>query len=134
MDEINREVEEMVKGWIGDLDKLGEKWLGEFQEGLGKHVDALMKDAFDPERFMDFIRSSGVDFTGLLGAVRSQPAFDPYRILGLDKSASDDEVKKRFRQLTFKLHPDTAGFEGTSCLLQMVLTAYNIIKKERGWQ
>ena len=31
---------------------------------------------------------------------------DPYRILGVSPSASDDEVKKAYRNLSRKYHPD----------------------------
>ena len=97
-------------------------------------MNDLLKDAFDPRKLMAFIRSMGIDISQLPGMVSQQPGFDPYQILGLDKSATDEEVKKRYRLLVHKLHPDTAGIEGTSFLLQMVLAAYKIIERERGWQ
>ena len=59
---------------------------------------------------------------------------DPYRVLGLDKTASDEQVKTRYRELVRKLHPDTSGTEGTSLFFQMVLAAYQVIKEERRWQ
>jgi DnaJ-domain-containing protein 1 len=59
---------------------------------------------------------------------------DAYRVLGLDKSASEEEVKTRYRELIKKLHPDTSGTEGTSLFFQMVLAAYQVIKAERRWQ
>ena len=31
---------------------------------------------------------------------------DPYKILGISRDASDDEVKKAYRQLSRKYHPD----------------------------
>ena len=31
---------------------------------------------------------------------------DPYSILGVDRTASDDEVKKAYRKLSRKYHPD----------------------------
>ena len=31
---------------------------------------------------------------------------NPYQILGIDPSASDDEVKKAYRTLSKKYHPD----------------------------
>ena len=59
---------------------------------------------------------------------------DAYRVFGLDKSASDEQVKTRYRELVRKLHPDTAGVEGTVFFFQMVLAAYQVIKTERRWQ
>ncbi len=32
--------------------------------------------------------------------------FDPYRVLGISANATDDEVKKAYRQLSRKYHPD----------------------------
>lgn len=131
---MNQEFEEMFRRCITDLDSLAEKWTARFQEGLDKHIESLMRDAFDPERFMDFLRSSGADFWALSGAASGQPPFDPYRVLGLDRSANDEEIKKRYRTMLYKLHPDMAGVEGTSMLLQIVMAAYQTIGKERGWQ
>ena len=31
---------------------------------------------------------------------------DYYKILGIDKTASQDEIKKAFRKLSIKYHPD----------------------------
>ena len=31
---------------------------------------------------------------------------DPYSLLGVDRNASDDEVKKAYRRLSRKYHPD----------------------------
>ena len=57
---------------------------------------------------------------------------DPYRVLGLEKTATDDQVKKRYREMVVKLHPDTAGVKGTEFLFQIVTAAYQQISKERG--
>ena len=32
---------------------------------------------------------------------------DPYRVLGIPQSATDDEVKKAYRALSRKYHPDS---------------------------
>ena len=59
---------------------------------------------------------------------------DSYRVLGLDKSVTDDQVKKRYRELVVRLHPDTSGVKGTEFLCQLVTVAYQQISKERGWR
>ena len=107
-----------------DIERIKQKLL-EALEDLQKCVEGALKDA---------LKSAGFDASALSGLMGKAPGFDPYAVLDLDKSASDEEIKKRYHELLHKLHPDTAGVEGTSFLLQMVLAAYEIIKKERGWK
>jgi DnaJ-domain-containing protein 1 len=97
-------------------------------------MDALLRDAFNPEAFLRFVASMGIDLSQIPNMVGKQDGFDPYRVLGLDRSAPDEEVKKRYRELLKKLHPDTAGVRGTDFLLQMMMAAYQEIAKERRWQ
>jgi DnaJ like chaperone protein len=52
----------------------------------------------------------------------------------LDKSASDEEVKDAYRELVNKYHPDKSGTPKTKFAFQMVIAAYELIKRERGWQ
>lgn len=128
--------DDLYKAWLDDLGNLSGKWSGDFQSAVEGYVDSVMRDAFDPQKFMEFLRKSGVDFTGISGGAKGQgqPAADPYRILGLDRSATDDEVKKRYRELARKLHPDTSGTEGTSMFFQMVQVAFEMIRRERRWK
>jgi DnaJ-domain-containing protein 1 len=130
---------EMPRGILGlnRVMQLGhEAMLQEIQRQLRQYTDNLLKDGLNPN-FMGMLhktlRSIGMDISQLPGMVGNTPGFDPYQVLGLDKTASDAEVKSRFRELTRKLHPDTAGMEGTSFLLQMVLAAYELIKIGRRW-
>ena len=104
------------------------------QQEIQHWMANLLKDALNPDMMMQFLRTMGIDMSQLPGMVGRQPGFDPYKVLGLEKEASDEEVKKRYRELLHKLHPDTAGMEGTSFLLRMVMTAYEMIKKRRGWK
>ncbi|MDO9066275.1 MAG: J domain-containing protein [Chloroflexota bacterium] len=104
------------------------------QEGMREVLDQMVKGTLDPAKIAAFAKAMGIDMSQLPGMVGQRPGFDAYQILGLDRSASDEEVKKRYHELLHKLHPDTAGVEGTAFLLQMVLAAYEMIKKERGWK
>ena len=36
---------------------------------------------------------------------------DPYSVLGVSRDASDDEIKKAYRRMSRKYHPDIAGPE-----------------------
>ena len=96
-------------------------------------VNDVLSDALEPSRLADFIRSMGVDISQLPGMMSQQPSFNPYQVLGLEKSASDEEVKHRCRELLYKLHPDTAGARGTEFLFTLVMKAYEQISKERRW-
>jgi len=111
------------------LNRITQRWLTALQEEMQGWISDLMKDALDPAKIMSFIQSMGID----MSQVGQRPGFDPYMILGLDRKATDEEVKRRYRELLFKLHPDTCGVEGTNFLVQMIITAYKMIEKERGW-
>ena len=97
-------------------------------------MDALLRDSLNPEAFLRFTAGMGIDLSQMPNMVGRPGGFDSYRILGLEKTDTDAEVKKRYRELLVKLHPDTAGIRGTDFLLQMMLAAYRRIEKERGWQ
>ena len=104
------------------------------EEGMCEILDELMKGTLDPAKLVEMMKRMGIDMSRLSGTMGQVPGVDPYKVLGLDKSASDEEVKKRYHELLKKLHPDTAGTPGTEFLFQMVLAAYELIKKDRGWQ
>ena len=60
---------------------------------------------------------------------------DPYSILGISSSASDDEVKKAYRELARKYHPDNYHDNPLSDLAQekmkQINEAYNTITRMR---
>ena len=111
-----------------------EKILGEMRGHVHRWMDELLRDAFNPESFLRLVASMGMDHSQIPNLVGRSDGFDPYRILGLEKTATDEEIKKRYREFLMKLHPDTAGVRGTDFLLQMMIAAYQQIAKERGWQ
>ena len=67
---------------------------------------------------------------------RERPQFvvDPYRVLGLEKTATDDQVKRRYRELARCFHPDTATVQGTGFFFLQVQAAYEAIRQEREWR
>ncbi len=101
------------------------------QEELAGWINDLMRGMLDPSQIMAFARAMGIDLSQLSGLMGQQPGFDPYLILGLSKSASDDEVTRRYRLLMNKLHPDHAGRE-FQFLAALVNLAYQAIRSERG--
>ena len=110
-----------------------ERILGEMRSNVHRWMDELLRDAFNPESFLRLVASMGMDLSQIPNLVGQPDGFDAYRVLGLEKTATDGEVKKRYRELLIKLHPDTAGVRGTDFLLQMMIAAYQRIAKERGW-
>lgn len=52
-------------------------------------------------------------------------AIDYYNILGVSKSSSDDEIKKAYRKLAHKYHPDKAGGDETK--FKEINAAYQVL-------
>ena len=62
---------------------------------------------------------------------------DPYRVLGIDSSATDDEVKRAYRRMAMKYHPDrVAGMSeelqrNAAEQMKEINQAYEVIKDRR---
>lgn len=60
---------------------------------------------------------------------------DPYQVLGIPRCATDDEVKKAYRNLARKYHPDnfvgSADAERNEEIMKEINEAYDAIQRER---
>ena len=63
---------------------------------------------------------------------------DPYKVLGVSSNASDEEIKKAYRKMAVKYHPDKVSQMGEDVQkaakekFQKLNAAYETIKKQRG--
>lgn len=84
-----------------------------------------------------YLRIGRMDFESLK-AMFFKSADNAYKILEIDKNASDADVKKAYRQMAKKYHPDKLGHmdeayrKGAEEKFRKVQEAYENIQKERG--
>lgn len=89
------------------------------------------------ERIAQLLRIPMVDFKSVQGMFSKNIDSD-YEVLGIEKTATDDEVKKAYRQMAVRYHPDKVASlgeeyqKGTKEKFQKIQEAYENIKKNRG--
>lgn len=84
-----------------------------------------------------YLRIGRIDFESIM-AMFIKSADNAYKILEIQKSATDDEVKKAYRNMAKKYHPDKVVTEneaikkGAEEKFKEVQKAYEVIQAERG--
>ncbi|RDY59983.1 TerB family tellurite resistance protein [Flagellimonas nanhaiensis] len=84
-----------------------------------------------------YLRVGQYDFESIM-AMFIKSADNAYKILEIERSATDDEVKKAYRKMAKKYHPDRVVTEneairkGAEEKFKEVQKAYETIQKERG--
>ena len=85
-----------------------------------------------------YLGISNKDFESIKAMFHKKKDF-AYKILEIDKSATNDEVKRAYRKMAKKYHPDKVAHlgkehqDGAEEKFQRVQEAYEIIQKERGF-
>jgi DnaJ like chaperone protein len=85
-------------------------------------------------------RASGASAGGAGGRAASSGGDDPYKILGVVRTASYEEIRVRWKQLVREHHPDTLTAQGASPArvrqasekVARINAAHDSIKRERG--
>ena len=98
----------------------------------------LQIDAVDIESILSMGYSRGQRNNGARSGSTVNELTQAYKILGISPSASDDEVKKAYRQMALKHHPDRVATLGDDVKLaaekkfQEINNAKEVIFKARG--
>lgn len=64
------------------------------------------------------------------GGMNTSRVADPFTILGVDFSSSEDEVRAAYRREAWKAHPDHGG---SNEKMTMVNAAFEVICRFKGW-
>ena len=109
-----------------------------FLFGIAQADGSVSKAEIDKlKEIAGYLRISSYDFESIK-AMFIKSTDNSYKILEIEKSATDDEVKKAYRKMAKKYHPDKVVTEneaikkGAEEKFKQVQKAYEQIQKERG--
>ncbi len=86
-----------------------------------------------------YFRVSSADFTRIASFyIKKSPGYDAFSILGVSRSATPEEIKKAYRNLAGKYHPDRVAHQGETHRkaaeekFKNIQKAYEEVKRQRG--
>ncbi|XP_021744727.1 dnaJ protein ERDJ3A-like [Chenopodium quinoa] len=68
--------------------------------------------------------------TLIIFAAEAKKASDPYKVLGVDRNASQRDIKKAFHKLSLQYHPDKNKNKGAQAKFEEINNAYEILSDE----
>lgn len=113
-----------------------DKTIEELRSSINKTVEHLygsiqeyLTSTIDLPKLLKMLEEVGL--SGIMGiGTTPMPGMDYYLVLGLNKTATNSEIKERYLEIMKKIHPDVSGKEMTF-LTTLVNTAYDMIWEER---
>lgn len=131
-----RDVSEQIRQYMPHPDRLELlRYLFAISSADG-HVDKSEVEVI--QNISNWMGISAADFESIKAIVNYKDSSDAYKILEVSPDASDEEIKKSYRKMAIKYHPDKLSQMDESYQnigkekFQKVQEAYEVIKKERG--
>jgi len=110
-----------------------------FLFGIAKADEVVTEDEVDMiHSIAGYLGISALDFESIKAMFYSS-SDNAYKILEIDKSATSDEIKKAYRKMAKKYHPDKVAHlgpehqKGAEDKFKQVLKAYEQLQEERGF-
>jgi DnaJ like chaperone protein len=101
--------------------------------------DVSQVEMSEIQRISTMLGVSGVEFESVKNMFYRNVDSD-YKILGIESSATDEEVKKAYRKMAISFHPDKVAAmgeeyqKGAKEKFQQIQDAYEAVKKRRGFK
>lgn len=101
------------------------------QKNYKKHLDTIQRvcrqdDTSENRYLYKNAQKMYESYVGVVEFKKKNPS-DLYGLLGVDKGASEEDIKKSYRKLVLKFHPDRSLIPESGEVLQTILNAYNTL-------